>query len=196
MIERNIAYRMWRRKKTAADRQRYKTLRKQVNYLIREAKRLYMKLYLDPNLSKEILWRNLDFVGAETATENELVFSPDQLNSFFTSTQNSATRNRRIENDEGLNGFAFSNTFDLGTLFIKSNQTQLGCMVCRSSSLSLFSRKYWTVVTHIFNTILATSVHPTAWKTSKIMPIAKKSEPINMLDYRLISVLLTLFRQR
>jgi hypothetical protein len=175
MIERNIAYRMWRRKKTAADRQRYKTLRKQVNYLIREAKRLYMKLYLDPNLSKEILWRNLDFVGAETATENELVFSPDQLNSFFTSTQNSATRNRRIENDEGLNGFAFSNTFDLGTLFIKSNQTQLGCMVCRSSSLSLFSRKYWTVVTHIFNTILATSVHPTAWKTSKIMPIAKKA---------------------
>jgi hypothetical protein len=46
-------------------------------------------------------------------SENELVFSPDQLNSFFTTTQNSAPRNRRVENDESLNGVAFSNTFDL-----------------------------------------------------------------------------------
>jgi hypothetical protein len=28
MIERNIAYRVWRRRKTAADREKYKTLRK------------------------------------------------------------------------------------------------------------------------------------------------------------------------
>jgi hypothetical protein len=27
--------------------------------------------------------------------------------------QNSAPRNRRVENDDGLNGFAFSNTIDL-----------------------------------------------------------------------------------
>jgi hypothetical protein len=46
-----------------------------------------------------------------------------------------------------------------------------------------------TVVIHIFNTILTTSVYPAAWKTSKIMPIAKKSELSNMSDYRPISVL-------
>jgi hypothetical protein len=78
MIERNIAYRVWRRRKTVADRERYKTLRKRVNYLEREAKRLYMKRYLNPNLPTKTLWRNLDSVGAKTATENELVFSPDQ----------------------------------------------------------------------------------------------------------------------
>jgi hypothetical protein len=65
---------VWSRRKTAADRQRYKTLRKQVNYLTREAKRLYMKRYLNPNLPTKTLWGNLDSVGAKTATENELVF--------------------------------------------------------------------------------------------------------------------------
>jgi hypothetical protein len=32
MIEKNIAYRVYSRSKTAADRERYKTLRKRVNY--------------------------------------------------------------------------------------------------------------------------------------------------------------------
>jgi hypothetical protein len=34
-IEKNIAYRVWRRRKTTIDRERYKTQRKQVNYLTR-----------------------------------------------------------------------------------------------------------------------------------------------------------------
>jgi hypothetical protein len=33
MIERNITYRMWSRRKTTLDREKYKTQRKQVNYL-------------------------------------------------------------------------------------------------------------------------------------------------------------------
>jgi hypothetical protein len=62
MIERNIAYRVCRRRKTAADRERYRTLRKLVNYRTREAKRLYMKRYLNPNLPKKTFWRKLDSV--------------------------------------------------------------------------------------------------------------------------------------
>jgi hypothetical protein len=38
------------------------------------------------------------------------------------------------------------------------------------------------ILTHIFNTILTTSI-------SKIIPIAKKSKPSNMSNYRLINVL-------
>jgi hypothetical protein len=45
------------------------------------------------------------------------------------------------------------------------------------------------ILTHIFNTILTTSIYPAAWKISKIIPIAKKSKPSNMSDYRLINVL-------
>jgi hypothetical protein len=56
-----------------------------------------VKQYLDPNLPTKTLWRNLGSAGAKTSTENELIFSPYQLNSFFTSTQNRATSNRRVE---------------------------------------------------------------------------------------------------
>jgi hypothetical protein len=66
-----------------------------------------------PNLPKKTLWWNLDSFGAKTMTENELIFSLDQLNSFFTSTQNRATSKRRVENNAGSDEFAFSNTFDL-----------------------------------------------------------------------------------
>jgi hypothetical protein len=107
---------------------------------------------------------------------NELVFSPDQLNSFFTSTQNSSPINRRVENDEGLNGFAFSNTFELevfNTIHqIKSNA--IGLDGVPLTFLKLILPQILTVVTHIFNFILTTSVYPAAWRTSKIMPIAKK----------------------
>jgi hypothetical protein len=63
MIERNIAYRIWKRRNTAANRTRYKELRRQVNYLVRKSKRLYMKRFLDPNLPAKKLWRNLNIVG-------------------------------------------------------------------------------------------------------------------------------------
>jgi hypothetical protein len=42
---------------------------------------------------------------------------------------------------------------------------------------------------HIFNTILTTSKFPMAWKISKIVPIAKKNEPVTLSDYRPISIL-------
>jgi hypothetical protein len=58
--------------------------------------------------------------------------------------------------------------------------------------LKLILPQILTVVTYIFIIILTTSVYSAAWKTSKIMPIAKKSEPSNMSDYRPISVLPTL----
>jgi hypothetical protein len=39
IIERNIAYHVWKRRRTAADRERYKSQRKIVNILLRRAKR-------------------------------------------------------------------------------------------------------------------------------------------------------------
>jgi hypothetical protein len=54
--------------------------------MVREAKRIYMKIFLDPNLPPKPLWRNLDVVGAKVTitTDDNTIFSPDQLNSYFT----------------------------------------------------------------------------------------------------------------
>jgi hypothetical protein len=38
-------------------------------------------------------------------------------------------------------------------------------------------------ITHIFNTILKTSRFLMVWKISKIVPIAKKNEPVTLSDY-------------
>jgi hypothetical protein len=133
MIERKIAERVWRQRKTAADRERYKTLKKRICYLTREAKRLNMKRYVNPNLPTKTLWRSLDSV---------------------------------------------SNTFDL-KVFNAINQIKSNAIGLDGVPLKFLKRilpQILTVVTYIFNTILTTSVSPAAWKTSKIMPIAKKSE--------------------
>jgi hypothetical protein len=55
--------------------------------------------------------------------------------------------------------------------------------------LKLILPQILSIVTHIFNTILTISIYPAAWKTSKIMPIAKKNEPNNMSYCRQINVL-------
>jgi hypothetical protein len=47
MIERDIAYRVWKRRRTA-DRIRYKEQRRRVNYLVGKAKRLYMGRFVSP----------------------------------------------------------------------------------------------------------------------------------------------------
>jgi hypothetical protein len=49
-------------------------------------------------------------------------------------------------------------------------------------------------ITHIFNMILITSKFPTAWKTSKIMPIAKNNDTATLSDYRPISILPALYK--
>jgi hypothetical protein len=51
MFERNIAYRVWRRRKLPADRTRYREQRKKVNYSVRKLKRMYMARFLDPSKS-------------------------------------------------------------------------------------------------------------------------------------------------
>jgi hypothetical protein len=72
MIERNIAYRVWKRQNIAADRTRYKKLRLQVNYLVRKSKRLYIKRFLDPNLLAKKLWKNLDSVGMREMVDDNI----------------------------------------------------------------------------------------------------------------------------
>jgi hypothetical protein len=83
-----------------------------------------------------------------------------------------------------------SNTFGLEVflmLFIKSNA--IGLDGVPLEFLKLILSQVSGIVTHIFNTILTTSIYPAAWKTTKIMPIAYTSEPSNISDYRPISVL-------
>jgi hypothetical protein len=59
-----------------------------------------MKRFLDPNLPPIQLWRNLDVVSAKVTTDDNTIFSPDQLNSYFNEPQ-------PITNNSSSSGFAF-----------------------------------------------------------------------------------------
>jgi hypothetical protein len=79
MVKCNIAYRVWRRRRTTADRDRYKDTKRRVNYMVRKAKRIYMKRFLDANLPPKQLWRNLDVISAKVITDDNTNFHPISL---------------------------------------------------------------------------------------------------------------------
>jgi hypothetical protein len=82
MVEWDIAYPVWKRRRKDQDRNVYKEQRKRVNYMVREAKQSYMKRYLNLNFHPKNLWRSLDEIAKETA-DNNIIFTPDQLNTFL-----------------------------------------------------------------------------------------------------------------
>jgi hypothetical protein len=191
IVERNIAYRVWKRRRTVADRERYKVQRRQVNFLVREAKRQYMKKFLDPSLPSRLLWRNLDKIGAKNTTDNNILYTPDQLNDYFTSRTPAASRHTDAANPPGLDDFSFCNTYDLEVFNalhqIKSNAVGMDGVPIRF--LKIILPYILPYVTHIFNTVLTTSTFPATWKISKITPLAKSNDPGALSDYRPISIL-------
>jgi hypothetical protein len=192
VIERNIAYKVWKVRKTTTDRDRYKEQRRRVNYLIREAKRAYMRRYLDPKLPARKLWRNLDTVGATDTVDNNIVYTSGQLNSHFTSHQgNVANPNTAVHDGTTTGEFSFCNTYDLEVFNavwqIKSNA--VGTDEIPIKFLRMLLPYIMPHITHIFNTILTSSTFPLTWKTSKVLPLAKKADPGSLSDYRPISVL-------
>jgi Reverse transcriptase (RNA-dependent DNA polymerase) len=192
VIERNIAYRVWKRRKTISDRNRYKDLRRRVHYLIRQAKRSYMSRFLNPNLPSKTLWRNLEAVGAKDSSDNNVIFTPDQLNAHFTSVTNDNLIDPPLRpRMNSSRAFGFSNTYELevfnSVLQVKSNA--IGMDEVPMKFLRILLPYILPYITHIFNTVLTTSCFPRTWKVSKILPLAKTAEPSALSDYRPISIL-------
>jgi hypothetical protein len=83
MIARDIAYQVWKRRRTAADRIRYKEQCPQVNYLVQKANRLNMGRFLSPDQPPKKLWRYLGTMEVKKTVDYNIIFTPDQLNTFF-----------------------------------------------------------------------------------------------------------------
>jgi hypothetical protein len=126
--------------------------------MVREAKKIYMKKFLDPNLPPKQLWRNLDVVAAKVKTDDNTIFSPDQLNSYFTERQtitnissssgfvynsNNFSNNNHDENSYSSNvRYEFSLTLKSSVLYAELNLITQVWMASRSSSLGSSFHKY------------------------------------------------------
>jgi hypothetical protein len=110
-VERDIAYRVCKKRRREQDRNRYKEQRKRVIYMVREAKRSYMKRYLNPNLHPKNLWRNLDEIRAKNTADNNIIFTSDQLNTFFAAPRPAASLNRSYTRTSQVE-LSFNTTYD------------------------------------------------------------------------------------
>jgi hypothetical protein len=64
-----------------------------------------------------------------------------------------------VENNAGLDEFAFSNTFDL-EVFNALHQIKSNAIGLDGVPLKLIPPQVLGIVTHIFNTIMTTSIYP------------------------------------
>jgi hypothetical protein len=115
MIERDIAYCVWKRRIAAADRIRYKEQRRRVNYLVQKGKLLNMGCFLGSDQPPKKLWRYLGTVGLKEKLDDNIITTPYQLNTFFATrtvirpSANYVDSGRNPQNVE----FAFAGTFEL-----------------------------------------------------------------------------------
>jgi Reverse transcriptase (RNA-dependent DNA polymerase) len=169
-------------------------LRNKVRKLVRTAKRQQAQKRVDPRLPPKILWRNLDDIGVRDSVDKEIIFSAHDLSDYYASI--GAHASPVVDFDEygpQTNGeaFSFQNVTDAevvkAILGVKSNAIGLDGVSLRF--LKLLLPAITPCITHIFNTILTSSIFPDAWKVSKILPIPKKKNPSELSDYRPISIL-------
>ncbi len=191
MAERDISYGVWRHTKTDDDKMRYRRSRNRVKKLIRNGEREYNKRFLDPTLPSKILWRNLGKVGVKETSQTSVIFSPDQLNNFFTIPRPQIVVTNPVYGPWREQEFYFCNTSELEVYNsvnqIKSNAIGLDGVPLRFLKLILLD--ILPVLTFIFNSILTKSFFPKHWKISKVVPIAKVKDPAHLADYRPISIL-------
>jgi Reverse transcriptase (RNA-dependent DNA polymerase) len=191
MAERDISYRVWRQTKTTEDRRRFRILSNRVKYLVRRGERNYNSKFLDPNLPAKTLWRNLGQVGVKEMAKTNVKFSPEQLNDFFTIPRPETTVETAEFGPWRKPDFYFSNTYDLEVFNsvnqVKSNAIGLDGVPLRF--LKIILTDILPILTHVFNSILTKSAFPKSWKVSKVIPIAKIKNPVEMGDYRPISIL-------
>jgi Reverse transcriptase (RNA-dependent DNA polymerase) len=195
MRERDICYAVWKARKTDEDKARLKLIRRTVTRLVKNAKRSYMAKFLNPSLPSRVLWKNLRSVGAaeDKLDSGPIMFSPDELNNFYSSDtvpySPNTSSNPSISNQPDKFVFRTVSFFDVKKAIrsVKSNAVGLDGIPLKF--IKIFLPLILSPIVHIFNVSISSKTFPKAWKSSKIVPVAKIKDPSRLKDYRPISIL-------
>jgi hypothetical protein len=145
-----------------------------------------MNCFLDLRLPARKLWKNLDLLGMKDTIDNNIVFAPDELNFFFTSPlANQSGDSNALQRRQLTSDFSFANTDDL-EVFNAINQIKSNAIGMDEIPMKFIRLILPQTLSH---TSLTLSCFSATWKTSKIIPFAKKSNPSALSDYRPISIL-------
>jgi hypothetical protein len=185
-----------RRTKNPADYQNYKQIRNRCKQVIRNAKSRYHRNLISSTRSSSTLWRKLKSIGVGKEGDSPVVsHSLDDLNDHFTCNPVGLDRARDHINSlparEIGDGFYFSAVTEHDVLKafnkIKSNAAGVDCLPTKFIKIML--PLILPFITHIINTSIITSVFPTDWKYSVVIPLNKIPNPTTLADYRPISLL-------
>lgn len=193
IIERNIAYRNWKRSKTLSDEAHYKTLRNRVVSKIKIAKQNYEKRMFDVGSSSKQLWSNVKKLGVSSKDSTVPVINAnaDSINDYFSSNFTMIDNDPAIFIPENPEGFRFRNIENpeiINAIFsIDSNAVGLDELPMKF--IKIVMPYALPLIHHLFNSILTTSTFPNAWKMVKIIPIKKSANCSDVSNLRPISIL-------
>lgn len=195
--QRNKAYDKWKRYKIEAFRVIFLNLRRLVVKKVKEAKIKFFSEKFSEATDSKAKWQAIKNVGiGNTVTCNVRIDNIDELNRKFVSySDDNSTCDIRPSAITSIcdtshniipNYFSFECVEQIDVcksiLAIKSNATGLDGV--NPKFFKIIFPYLVPYVTHIFNTILSTSIFPEKWKIAKIIPIPKSSN-----DFRPIAIL-------
>lgn len=192
ILERDLAHKRWRRSGNPEDWEVFKSLRSAASEVETRVLQEHHSVRFSPNLNSKELWQNIKSLGYKNLPTNRLQADSDTLNQHFLGSSiipinpSSSTLREFIDD-----AFSLSNV-DLNTTYraligIKSNA--IGTDNIPPRFLKLILPHLLPYITHIYNSVLTSSIFPASWKTAKVIPIPKISNPKGPNDYRPISIL-------
>ena len=204
MKSRDRAYSVFKISKCSSHKTEYKRLRNKVNQLIRNAKLRYYYNLFNSQTNMKLIWKDLKNIGVgKTKVVSTIDIPTDELNNHFVNmgteinpSIKSDTLNSLevdiLESNEDKLYFKNVESSEVVRLIktLKSNST--GSDGINAKQLKLILNAAVTCLTHILNFSLTTGSFPDSWKLALIHPIAKSDHPVNVNDYRPISILPTL----
>lgn len=180
----------------------YKSLRNQTNIVIRNEKKQFIERFQVNNNSK-LLWKKLGELNIYSKSKinhlPEKLNQPNDINDFFLRHSLVIGEYDRellnfYNNNQKLNfesKFSFTQVTEIVVykflLEIKSKSS--GVDLLNIDMLLLCCPFILPYLTDIMNTCLRLNIFPTVWKTARVLPLPKKSNPNEFNDLRPISIL-------
>lgn len=196
---RNKAFNKYKKTRLLADFNFYKDLRNYITGAIRREKRAYLDFTLDKRNSKDT-WktlRSMDIVKNKNLGKEipNSLSDVNVINSYFINSTNIDEENVLDDkynyqpNIEPLFTFTTTDSVNIQKFLyrIKTNSTGLDGISIKM--LIIVSSYLIDHITYLINTAISTSIFPSAWKYSLILPLAKIPNPTEISHLRPISIL-------
>ena len=178
---------------------KYKKVRNKVKQMIRNAKTKYYYDIFSSDKNSTEFWKIVRRLGiANKGSQDEpLIVSLDSLNEHFTRHTIQSSKPEVIEYyaSRKFSGECFKmptvsqETVKECLKTVKS--TSVGADGISAEILRILGEVIAPVLTSIFNASLSEGIYPDVWKKAIIKPIPKVKSPVNVNDFRAISLLCT-----